>query len=155
MDALENRIVHTIILPTRNRAEILAQSLGKLSRIRPDSIESEVLVIDNGSTDGTASVVEELAAKSALPIRYTYEPVPGLLSGRHRGVQQARGELLSFIDDDVVVADGWLAAILEAFGDEVRETRRRTVNSRLPGGSTGLADQDVGGRLRKGSHVTG
>ena len=50
-------------------------------------------------------------------IRYFYEPVPGLLSGRHRGAREAHGTLLVFVDDDIDADPRWLQAIVATFAD--------------------------------------
>lgn len=54
---------------------------------------------------------------SGHAIRYIYEPIPGLLSGRHRGAAEAKGAILVFIDDDIEADRNWLAAIHDAFRD--------------------------------------
>ena len=59
---------------------------------------------DKGSTDQTLEVVRSAAAAHGQHcIRYLSEPVTGLLSGRHRGVAEAEGDLLVFVDDDIVI----------------------------------------------------
>jgi glycosyltransferase involved in cell wall biosynthesis len=76
----------------------------------------EVIVVDNGSTDNTAGVckaIEERFPRQGL--RYYYDPMPGLLTGRHRGAREARGEILCYLDDDVLLESTWMGAIKEAF----------------------------------------
>jgi glycosyltransferase involved in cell wall biosynthesis len=78
----------------------------------------EILVIDNGSSDDTRLVCQKVIQRFPnLTWRYIYEPVPGLLSARHRGVIEARGDILSFLDDDVLMAPGWFEALEDAFAD--------------------------------------
>jgi len=75
--------------------------------------------VDNGSTDATPAVFE--AARIASPRQnwhYIYEPMPGLLSARHRGALESQGDICAFIDDDVRVEIHWLAAVAEAFADQ-------------------------------------
>jgi glycosyltransferase involved in cell wall biosynthesis len=50
-------------------------------------------------------------------LRYIYEPTPGLLAGRHRGIRESQGEICAFIDDDVRLDPQWLLAIQDAFRD--------------------------------------
>lgn len=76
----------------------------------------EIVVVDNGSTDGTRGVVESLSTPGGA-LRYVSEPIPGLLSGRHRGTLETSAEILVFVDDDIVATEGWLGAILDAFTD--------------------------------------
>jgi glycosyltransferase involved in cell wall biosynthesis len=90
------------------------ESIG--SAVNGDAIE--ILVVDNGSDDETRVVYKRIEERfPQLSWRYFYEPVPGLLSGRHRGVEEARGEILTFLDDDVLLAPGWLEALENAFAD--------------------------------------
>jgi glucosyl-dolichyl phosphate glucuronosyltransferase len=83
---------------------------------RPDG--HEIIVVDNASTDRTRDVVEEAAASCPTgPIHYFYEPMPGLLSGRHRGAMEARGNICAFLDDDIRVGRDWLIGLEDAFRD--------------------------------------
>jgi glucosyl-dolichyl phosphate glucuronosyltransferase len=78
----------------------------------------EIIVVDNASSDDTRKAVEEAAARwTNLCIRYFYEPTPGLLSARHRGVHESRGNLCAFVDDDVQVGNEWLNGLKDAFRD--------------------------------------
>lgn len=107
----------SIIIPTYNRSTLLARTLKSVG-VATAGTSGEVLVVDNGSTDETAAVVTRTKREfDGLDIRYVFEPAPGLLSGRHRGALEARGDLLVFIDDDIRVGDGWLLAIEKAFAD--------------------------------------
>jgi len=106
----------SVIVPTRDRAELLAQALASFARqtLSPDAFE--VIVVDNGSKDRTAEVVREQTA--SLPnLRYVHESRPGLHAGRHRGMFAARSDLLTFADDDIEALPSWLESIAEAFGD--------------------------------------
>ncbi|MEP0923561.1 glycosyltransferase [Leptolyngbya sp. ST-U4] len=78
----------------------------------------EILVVDNGSTDNTKDITRAAINEfSPHQIRYIYEPEPGLLSGRHRGALEAKGEILTFVDDDIEADPEWLRAIKESFDD--------------------------------------
>jgi glycosyltransferase involved in cell wall biosynthesis len=67
----------------------------------------EILIIDNGSTDDTKEISQEIMKEAAnRQIRYIFEPEPGLLAGRHRGALEAKGELLVFVDDDIEATSG-------------------------------------------------
>jgi glycosyltransferase involved in cell wall biosynthesis len=76
----------------------------------------EIIVVDNGSTDNTRALVSELK-KETNNIHYCFENRPGLHVGRHLGARLARGEILSFIDDDVEVFPTWLEGIIDSFQD--------------------------------------
>ncbi|BFM40312.1 glycosyltransferase family 2 protein [Synechocystis sp. LKSZ1] len=108
----------SIVVPTLNRAVVLQKCLASLLAQDLDAEAYEILVIDNGSQDTTAQVVQ-VAQEQAPSYRlsYHYEPMPGLLSGRHRGAQEAHGEILVFVDDDIEAAPHWLSAIAQTFQD--------------------------------------
>ena len=111
-------IAASVIVPTRNRADLLAGCLRSLAAQDCPAGDFEVLVVDNGSTDGTAALCAEAPERFGLAgLRCVVEPEPGLLSGRHRGALEARGGVLVFVDDDIVAAPGWLSALLRAFDD--------------------------------------
>jgi glucosyl-dolichyl phosphate glucuronosyltransferase len=108
----------SIIVPTLNRAGSLELAIRSfcLQSLSPDRFE--IIVVDNGSTDNTKEVTQSAVdAFPALQIRYIYEAEPGLLSGRHRGAQEAKGEVLTFVDDDIEADANWLRAIEESFSD--------------------------------------
>ena len=100
----------TIAIPTRNRRELLAQTLTALRSLTPSRSPFEVLVVDNGSTDGTLAMLEEVRASGVLPLRVDVEPTPGSSNVRNRAIEVAQGEYILFTDDDVRVDRGWLVA---------------------------------------------
>jgi glycosyltransferase involved in cell wall biosynthesis len=108
----------SIIIPTRDRDIWLNKAIQSFIRQNYLSSEYEILVVDNGSSDDTREITENTTACTPTHnIKYLYEPEPGLLSGRHGGALQARGDILIFVDDDVEAVSGWLSAIIEAFND--------------------------------------
>ena len=102
----------SVIIPTRNRAASLGRALETLGRvICPKELPWEVIVVDNDSTDETKAVVESFMENSDLDVHYLLEPERGTSNARNAGAQAARGELLAFIDDDILVSPDWLAQI--------------------------------------------
>lgn len=104
----------SIIIPTFNRYQTLSRTLGSIvdSINICDNKNVEVIVIDNGSTDKTKEVCQSFDSKISNLI-YFYEPEPGLLSGRHKGVEISKGSILSFLDDDVILNPKWLSTIFD------------------------------------------
>lgn len=99
----------TIIVCTYNRCDSLAKMLESVGQsILPDSEPWEVLVVDNNSVDQTRAVVQELCARRPDRFRYLFEPRPGKSYALNSGIQEARGEILVFTDDDVTVDPNWL-----------------------------------------------
>jgi glycosyltransferase involved in cell wall biosynthesis len=81
----------------------------------PPGLQWEVLVVDNNSSDDSEQVAESFASSRSLPLRYILESNQGLSHARNKGVQEARGEIISFLDDDVIVTEDWLKEIDAAF----------------------------------------
>lgn len=106
----------SIIVCTLDRASRLDGCLRHLSELRvPACVRAEVVVVDNGSRDDTALVVEDWRLRSRLPVRYVHEPRPGTGHGRNRGLELARGELIASVDDDCRVAPDWLEQLWAEF----------------------------------------
>ena len=99
----------TVILCTYNRCQSLAKALTSTAALKlPESIEWEVLVVDNNSRDQTCEVVNEFITRYPGRFRYFFEPQPGKSYALNSGIREARGTVLAFIDDDVTVEPSWL-----------------------------------------------
>lgn len=98
----------TVAIPTYNRADFLRQTLAGIAQQHFPKDHYEVLVIDNNSTDHTAAVVAEFANVHPAP-RYIRETQQGLDYARNRAIAEARGEIIVFGDDDILVQPDWLA----------------------------------------------
>ncbi|WP_234794035.1 glycosyltransferase [Mycolicibacterium flavescens] len=101
----------SILVPARDEAHRIAPTIGCLLAQRGLS-DVEILVLDDGSTDGTADVVRA-AAGSAVTVLTGAEPPPGWLGKPHACAQlaaAARGEILVYVDADVVLAPHAVAA---------------------------------------------
>ena len=104
------------IICTYNRAQSLSQTLASMAEmIIPTGMQWELIVIDNNSTDSTRYVVEQFIATSPLPLKYVFEPHPGLSYARNAGIQHSQGSVIAFTDDDVRVEKHWLANLNAAF----------------------------------------
>ncbi len=110
----------TVIIPTAKMLRYVEPTLQSLATLadRPE----EVIVVQNGLP--TEVQQQDLARYQTLATHFPnlnlklfYDEVPGLLSGRHRGLQEASGDLLIFVDDDVTFTPNWLAAFTDAFTD--------------------------------------
>ncbi|MHB8305683.1 MAG: glycosyltransferase family 2 protein [Vulcanimicrobiaceae bacterium] len=99
----------SVVIATKDRAEYLGRALESLGK-QIGAPSFEVVVVDNGSSDATAQVVER--ARSVLPfdITYLFEKEPNRGAARNRGIARASGYLLLFVDDDVYAPPGLLAA---------------------------------------------
>lgn len=71
----------------------------------------ELIVVDNGSVDGTAEAAARLAADSPVPFRFVVEPEAGVSRARNRAAAEAALEYVAFLDDDTIPTPGWLRAL--------------------------------------------
>jgi GT2 family glycosyltransferase len=103
----------SVVVPTRNRASFLPDCLRSLTAQR-SAATFEIVVVDNGSNDGTADLVRAWSRRDGR-VRLVEQPEIGLSRAKNAGIRSATGELLLFTDDDVVVSDVWLAAYVDFF----------------------------------------
>ncbi|HWP47976.1 MAG TPA: glycosyltransferase [Candidatus Limnocylindrales bacterium] len=105
----------SVCVCTRNRPDDLRRCLNSL--ILQDYPRYEILVIDNDPpTSVTKELVMEMKGRlEVTAIRYVVEPRRGLDFARNRAIQEARGEILSYLDDDTVADPGWITSIVENF----------------------------------------
>jgi glycosyltransferase involved in cell wall biosynthesis len=100
----------SIIVPTRNRRELLALTLRSV--LRQESVNFEVVVVDDGSSDGTSDWIRALGDPRLHVIRH--ESSRGVSVARNNGVTHARAEHIAFLDDDDLWAPDKLALQLQA-----------------------------------------
>lgn len=104
----------SVIITTRNRAEVLPSVLQSLTRQTLSADRFEVIVVDNGSTDGTSDLLKSWKG-SSMTVHSVWEPIAGISRGRNAGARLAQGTFLAFLDDDVVALPDWLRTILQIF----------------------------------------
>lgn len=111
---MEDLTVHvSVVICTWNRAKILDRTLEQLCRIHvPPGLEWELLIVENNCTDETPAIIRSY--EDRLPIVRLFQPLQGVSHARNRGLRAARGDLLVFTDDDVLVDADWLAAFVAA-----------------------------------------
>ena len=104
----------TVIICTYNRAKYIGNLLESIAANDLSKAEYEILLVDNNCTDNTREVCKAFAAAhSDVQFRYTVEPEQGLSAARNRGIKEAKGEFLAYIDDDALVDTWYLRTIYE------------------------------------------
>ena len=99
---MDNQPTISVIIPVYNSDRFVAQAIHSiLAQTLPPT---EIIVVDDGSTDDTAAVVAGLIPAAAVPIRYVYQDNQGPAAARNRGIALATGDLVAFLDAD----DLWL-----------------------------------------------
>ena len=107
----------SIIVPTRNRAKKLTHCLRHILAIRSRH-SWELIVVDNGSTDRTAQMLDAFARQwKDVRMRIVRDPVPGGAQARNAGAKVAQGEILIFIDDDCYVRPDIIDRYCDIFDD--------------------------------------
>jgi glycosyltransferase involved in cell wall biosynthesis len=107
----------TVVVSTVDRAGWLPGLVGALEQ-QTGAPPFEVVVVDDGSRDGTWQVLGELVGRTPLAVAAVRLPVnSGAGTGRNRGVAQGRAPLVAFTDDDCLPSTGWLAGLVRRFDD--------------------------------------
>jgi glycosyltransferase involved in cell wall biosynthesis len=104
----------TVAICTRNRAAMLKKAVRSVLPQMND--RAEILIVDNGSTDGTAKVATEFTAANAQ-VKFFLEPQTGLSRARNLALRRASGDWIIFLDDDAEVEPGWLSAYENFFSN--------------------------------------
>jgi glycosyltransferase involved in cell wall biosynthesis len=125
----------SIIIITRNRAAIIGNVLQTICALDFPRELFELIVVDNGSTDGTSGRVDSILRLSGITLKIIPEPVAGMCSARNAGIRHADGEWVIFLDDDALVPANWLDAYRQAiavYPDAAALGGPATLDVRLP-----------------------
>ena len=98
----------SVIVPTFNNRSVLEKTLEALQTQTFPAADYEIIVVDDGGTDGTAEMVE--AMRGPAQIRYLAQSNRGRAAARNSGARAARGRILLFIDSDIWATPGLLTA---------------------------------------------
>jgi cellulose synthase/poly-beta-1,6-N-acetylglucosamine synthase-like glycosyltransferase len=101
----------SVIVPVRDGESTIADCLDAILANDYPPDRREVLVVDNGSSDRTAALIQ------ARPVRYLHEPRRGVSHARNQGIAESDGEILAFVDADCLVEPQWLTELARAFDD--------------------------------------
>ncbi len=109
----------SIIVPTKNRCDAVKEFLESFKRLRSlERIRPEIVVADNNSTDGTWEMLEEKCQRFPLPLKILKVTRAGKSAVLNEAIRIAGGAILAFVDDDVVLEEGWLEAVEKFFADK-------------------------------------
>ncbi|HXC69709.1 MAG TPA: glycosyltransferase family 2 protein [Pyrinomonadaceae bacterium] len=109
----------SVVIPTYNRSALLRSTVDSVLN-QDTQTTFEVVVIDNNSSDDTKDVVASLIETYPGKVRYVVERKQGNAHARNRGIEEAKGAIVAFVDDDVTVDKNWLTSlktILDARSD--------------------------------------
>lgn len=125
----------SVVMPCYNAVRYLEEALASVeAQALPDGVAMEILVVDDGSTDGSGALLDALAAGDRR-VRVIHQANAGVSAARNAGLNAARGELISFVDADDLLLPGALATLYarSAAGTDIVSARHQ---ERYPGGGT-------------------
>ena len=92
----------TVVIPTYNRAGVLKKALDAYRLQSAPQLIRELIVVDDGSTDGTQAIVLQMRKELPFPVRYLRQSNKGPAAARNAGIREAASELILFTDDDII-----------------------------------------------------
>jgi glycosyltransferase involved in cell wall biosynthesis len=115
----------TVLICTFNRSQSLSRTIKSLLNASPaKSLQTEILVVDNNSTDDTRKVVEELqnsSKTSKIKIKYLFEARQGKSFALNAGLSKIESDLVGMIDDDEEIFPDWFEKVAEVFAKRFDE----------------------------------
>jgi glycosyltransferase involved in cell wall biosynthesis len=107
----------SVVIPTRDRAGLLSAALDALST-QEGAPQFEVVVVDDASSDETATLVRRRATSTPFPlVLLRQQQCHGPAAARNRGWRATEGDVVCFTDDDCVPQPSWLATLTAGLGD--------------------------------------
>ena len=105
----------SFVVPVHNGAATIADTLAAIAADAAGESSTEIIVVEDGSHDGSAAVLTELAER--LPIRIVTGSGRGAAAALNAGIRAARFALIAQVDQDVVIRRGWTETLKRAFDD--------------------------------------
>ena len=106
----------SIIICTYNREKYIGPLLESIAKNDYPKDNYEILLVDNNCTDNTRSVCETFAQQHIdVTFRYVVEPEQGLSAARNKGIKEAKGEIIIYVDDDALVDTNYISSFAEHF----------------------------------------
>jgi len=107
----------TVIVPTYNRKKLLKNLLNSLLSQSYPANKFEIIIVDDGSKDGTREMVGIYQKGTNRNLKYFYQQNKGPGAARNTGIRNSEGSLIVFIDDDCIASSNWLQEIIGGFDD--------------------------------------
>ena len=111
----------SVVIATRDRKESLARCLESLERQALDRRCFEVVVVNDGSSDGTQEFLDRMVANTEFRLSVLAHENRGVSASRNRGIEQASSAYIAFTDDDCIVPPDWLERITTSWQHQPRD----------------------------------
>ena len=106
----------TLIICTYNREKYIGPLLDSIAKNDYPTTDYEIVLVDNNCTDNTRGVCEQFATTHPeIAFRYVVEPEQGLSAARNKGIKEAKGEIIIYVDDDALVDKDYIRNYAEYF----------------------------------------
>lgn len=102
-------IKYSVIVPAYNSGSTIRSCLSSLLNQSLPKEDYEIIVVDDGSTDDTSSLIME------YPVKYLWQPNKGPAAARNHGAREAKGSIILFTDSDCVPARNWIEEMVRPF----------------------------------------
>ncbi len=130
----------SIIIPSYNRVDMLRDSLNSIAQQTYPKDKFEVIVVDDGSTDGTKDIVEE---KFPFTLRYFRQNNQGVIIARNLAARNSSADILVFLDDDIILEPDYLTYLMREHAASQNGIVVGTVNIRCDGATPLCPDLDT------------
>ena len=108
----------SVVLATHNRKELLKECLKSLFNQTYPKERYEIIVVNDGSTDGTEEVLKKYAKKAPCIFKCFSQENKGPSAARNLGIEHAKGEIICFTDDDCIADERWIENLVKEFTNE-------------------------------------
>ena len=106
----------TLIICTYNREKYIRPLLESIVKNDYPATDYEIVLVDNNCTDNTRGVCEEFSASHPeVALRYVVESEQGLSAARNKGIKEAKGDIIIYVDDDALVDTDYIRQYAEHF----------------------------------------
>ena len=109
----------TLIIGTSNREKYIGPLLDSIAKNDYPTADYEIVLVDNNCTDNTHGVCEQFTvAHPEVTLRYVVEPEQGLSAARNKGIKEAKGDIIIYVDDDALVDSDYIRIYAEHFATQ-------------------------------------
>src|SRR5262245_8384567 len=138
----------SIIIPTRNRARMVQTLLNSIRDLAGlDKFQPQIIVGDNNSQDETWKLLHIVAKSFSPPLTLLKVQSAGKCAVMNEASRAAQGDVLAFLDDDVVVQPNWLGAVQQFFQEKEYQAAQGVIRIR-PSGTQNLEIHTLINRYR-------